>query len=424
MKILVVGNGGREHAIIWKIRQNPKVEKIYCAPGNGGIRNLADCVPIQVDDMKGLVQFAQKQKIDLTIVGPEYPLTLGIVDYFKEAGLRVFGPSKAAAEIEGSKVFTKNLMAKYKIPSAGYQTFDKAENAIQYIGKTNPPYVLKADGLAAGKGVLICQSRAEAYDGIEQIMQDKKFGEAGNRLVIEEFMEGEEASILCITDGETIVPLPSAQDHKAIFEGDQGPNTGGMGAYAPAPVITPLMEKLVFEKILKPTVQAMKQEGRPYCGILYAGLMITSEGPKVVEFNCRFGDPEIQAIVPLIETDLIDMMNAAIDGRLSDMQVEIKKGSAVCVVMASGGYPGKYEKGKVIHGLSREYPDTMVFHAGTDFVKGQHVTSGGRVLGVTSVGNTITEAIRTAYHAVGKITFDGAYYRRDIGHRALKRLVK
>ena len=421
MKVLLVGNGGREHALAWKIKQSDKVDKIYCAPGNGGIQDLAECVNIPVTDMKGLVQFAQKNKVDLTIAGPELPLTLGVVDHFQQAGLRIFGPSKAAAEIEGSKVFTKDLMAKYNIPSAKYQNFDNAEDAIQYIGNNSPPFVLKADGLAAGKGVIICMSRAEAYDGIEQIMQDKKFGEAGNRMVIEDFMEGEEASVLCITDGETIITLPSAQDHKAIFEGDKGPNTGGMGAYSPAPVITSEMGKIVYDKILKPTINAMEKEGRPYRGVLYAGLMITSEGPKVVEFNCRFGDPEIQAIVPLIDSDIIDLMNGAIDGNLKDIDIRIKNESSVCVVIASGGYPGSYEKGKVIYGAEKRYPETVIFHAGTDFVKNNYVTSGGRVLGVTSTGNTITEAIRTAYHAVGKITFDGAYYRRDIGHRALKR---
>ena len=421
MKILVVGSGGREHALVWKIKQNSEVMKVYCAPGNGGISRIAECVDIEVTDLKGLAQFAEKNKIDLTVVGPELPLTLGIVDLFRENGLTIFGPDKKAAELEGSKGFSKDLMAKYHIPTAEYQIFTDPEEAIRYINGKKIPMVLKADGLAAGKGVLICATRGEAYDGVERIMKKKDFGEAGSRLVIEECLTGEEASVLAITDGNHFIVLPAAQDHKAIFEGDQGTNTGGMGAYAPAPVMNDTLLETVVEKILQPTINGMKAEGRPYSGVLYAGLMITSGGPKILEYNCRFGDPEIQAILPLLETDLVELMMASIDGKCGEVHPELRKDSAVCVVMASGGYPGTYEKGKTIHGLDQVDPDIIVFHAGTKRRGDELLTSGGRVLGVTAIGENIKSAIDKVYGAVGKITFDGAYYRRDIGHRALKR---
>ncbi|MFH1943790.1 MAG: phosphoribosylamine--glycine ligase [bacterium] len=421
MKVLIVGSGGREHAIVWKIGRSPRVEKVFCVPGNGGIARNVQCVDIDVTDLKGLARFAEKENIDLTVVGPELPLTLGIVDRFQERGLCVFGPNMLAAEIEGSKGFAKDLMAKYRIPTGEYAIFTHAEEATQYIHDNDPPFVLKADGLAAGKGVLLCDSRGEAFDGIDSIMKNKDFGEAGNRLVIEEFLKGEEASVLAISDGENFVVLPAAQDHKAVFEGDKGPNTGGMGAYAPAPVITPKMLEAVVEKILLPTVRGMKAEGRTYRGVLYAGLMMTSGGPKVLEFNCRFGDPEIQAILPLVETDLVDLMMASIEGRMKDISIKIRDDAAVCVVMASGGYPGSYEKGKVISGLDGVASDVLVFHAGTKKKGDDIVTSGGRVLGVTAVEGDISSAIDKVYKAVGRITFDGAYYRRDIGHRALKR---
>jgi phosphoribosylamine--glycine ligase len=422
MKILVIGNGGREHALVWKINQSPMVEKLYCAQGNGGIAQIAECVDIEPTGIKGLVRFAKKNRIDLTVVGPELPLTMGIVDHFEKAGLKIFGPNKKAAEIEGSKRFTKDLMAKYNIPSAEYRVFTKYKEAVQYIHEKESPLVLKADGLAAGKGVLVCHSRTEAFEGAERILKNREFGDAGNCLIIEECLVGEEASVLAITDGERLVTLPAAQDHKAIFEGDTGPNTGGMGAYAPAPVVTSKMLDVVKEKILIPTIHGMKKEGRPYRGVLYAGLMFTREGPKVLEFNCRFGDPEIQAILPLIDTDLVVLIQACLEGRLNEDLIKIKNKAAVCVVMASGGYPGSYEKGKAIRGLDTVFDETMVFHAGTKLKNGEVVTSGGRVLGVTAVDDSIQSAIQKVYEAVGKITFDMAYYRRDIGHRALQRI--
>lgn len=421
MKVLVVGSGGREHALTWKLLQSPKVERLYCAPGNGGITKIAECVQIDVTDFKGLIHFAQKKKIDLTVVGPELPLTEGIVDRFQEKGLKIFGPNQKAAEIEGSKAFAKDLMAKYRIPSAQYRSFTDPDEAVKYINQQSTPLVLKADGLAAGKGVLICYSRAEAYEGVDRIMREKSFGDAGNCLVVEEFLTGEEASILAITDGEEMVLLPAAQDHKAIFEGDKGPNTGGMGAYAPATVIGGKFIEIVKKKVLLPTLKGMREEGRPYKGVLYAGLMITKTGPKVLEYNCRFGDPEIQAILPLLKSDLIDLILASIDGSMSKVVPKIKNESAVCVVMASGGYPGSYEKDKVIHGLNDVDKAVTVFHAGTR-IKGRYIlTSGGRVLGVTAIGKSIRSAIDRVYQNIGKITFDGAYYRKDIGHRALNR---
>jgi phosphoribosylamine--glycine ligase len=421
MKVLVIGSGGREHALVWKILKSPKVKKVYCAPGNGGIGQVTECVDIDVVDLKSLVNFARKKRIDLTVVGPELPLTLGIVDRFQEAGLTIFGPDKKAAEIEGSKGFAKDLMKKYKVPTAQYDIFTMAEDAVQAIHKMKPPLVLKADGLAAGKGVLICQNRNEAFEGVDQIMQEKRFGDAGNRLIIEEFLRGEEASILAVTDGNDLVVLPHSQDHKAVFEGDRGPNTGGMGAYSPTPAITDDMIKTIRDKILIPTIRGMKQEGRTYRGVLYVGLMMTSGGPKVLEYNCRFGDPETQAVLPLVKSDLVDLMMAAIEGNIGKTNVEIQNETAVCVVMASGGYPGSYEKGKVINGLDRVNKGITVFHAGTKKKGKQLVTSGGRVLGVTALGDTIQNAVEHVYRAVGQITFDGAYYRRDIAHRALKR---
>ncbi|MFC1569832.1 phosphoribosylamine--glycine ligase, partial [bacterium] len=362
-----------------------------------------------------------KNAIDLTVIGPELPLTLGIVDAFQKNDLTVFGPNKRAAILEGSKVFTKDFLAKYNIPTADYQTFNNPEEAVQYIHNNNPPFVLKADGLAAGKGVLICHSRSDAFQGIEDIMETKKFGDAGNYLVIEEFMTGEEASILAITDGENFITLPTAQDHKAIFEGDKGPNTGGMGAYAPAPVVDDQLLKRIESEIIRPTIEGMKSEDRLYQGVLYAGLMITQEGPKIVEYNCRFGDPEIQAILPLLKTDIVDLMMEVAEGRLKTKQPEASPESCICVVMASGGYPGSYKKGKAIYGLDDADEHVMVFHAGTKKEGDQIVTSGGRVLGVTATGKTFLQARERAYQTVGKIAFDGAYYRKDIGHRALKK---
>jgi phosphoribosylamine---glycine ligase len=421
MNVLVVGGGGREHALVWKISKSPYIEKIYCAPGNAGIADLAECVDIPVTDIKGLVQFAEKNAVDLTVVGPELPLSLGLVDALSKRGLTAFGPTKKAAQVEGSKSYAKSLMVRFGIPTAAYHEFTKPDLASAHLLKAAYPCVLKADGLAEGKGVLICAGRKEALDGLDRIMRRKDFGEAGKKLIVEEMLTGEEASVLALTDGEKIVLLPSAQDHKAVFEGDRGPNTGGMGAYSPAPVITPALLQTVRETVFVPMIRGMRTMGIPYRGVLYAGLMITASGPKVLEFNCRFGDPETQAILPLIRTDLVDLLIECAEGRLKNETVEIDGGSSVCVVMASGGYPGTYEKGKVIQGLGSVPPDVRVFHAGTKKKDGSVVTSGGRVLGVTATGETIARAIEKAYQAVGRITFDGAYFRSDIGHRALKR---
>ncbi len=421
MNVLVVGSGGREHVLVWKLKQSNKIDKLYCAPGNGGIAQMAECVDIDVSNIKSLVSFAKRKKIDVTIVGPELPLTMGIVDEFEANGLNVFGPKLYAAQLEGSKQFAKDFMRKYKIPTADYQVFENPEKAIQYINSNQPPFVLKADGLAAGKGVSICESRGEAFEIIEKIMVQKIFGDAGNTLVIEEFLRGEEASVLAISDGENILVLPPSQDHKAVFEGDKGPNTGGMGAYAPAPLVTPDLLKVIEDKILMPVIEGMKAEGCPYTGVLYAGLMMTTEGPKVVEFNCRFGDPEVQAILPLVETDLIEIIESTGNKSLDHLKMKIKPQSAICVVMASGGYPGPYEKDKQIYGLDDLSDEIIVFHAGTRLKNGRLFTSGGRVLGVTATGNDLKTAIDTAYQAIGNITFDKAYYRKDIGFKAFKK---
>ncbi|OPX21912.1 MAG: phosphoribosylamine--glycine ligase [Candidatus Latescibacteria bacterium 4484_107] len=424
MKILVIGSGGREHTLVWKIAQSADVDRLYAAPGNPGMAQLAECVDIQADDTDGLLVFALRERIDLTVVGPEVPLALGIVDRFEERGLKIFGPSGRAAQIESSKGFSKDLMAKYGIPTARYQRFTFSEEAVRYVREQGAPIVVKADGLAAGKGVLICRTQAEAVEAVRTIMEDQAFGAAGKEVVVEEFLEGEEASILALTDGETILPLVASQDHKAIFDGDRGPNTGGMGAYAPAPVVTEAVAQRVMEQVLRPAVDGMAKEGRIYKGVLYAGLMIADGKLKVVEFNCRFGDPESQVVLPLLKTDLVALMMAVAEGRLGEMSLEESDASAVCVVMASEGYPGSYEKGKRITGLdtAREMDDVVVFHAGTGVRDGNIVTNGGRVLGVTAMGADIGRAIDRAYEAVGKINFEGAYYRRDIGAKALTRL--
>jgi phosphoribosylamine--glycine ligase len=421
MNILVVGGGGREHAMVWKISRSPYTETIYCAPGNAGISQLAQCVDIPVTDIKRLLHFAEKNSVDLTVVGPELPLSLGIVDLFHKNGRTIFGPSQRAAQIEASKVFAKAVMTKFNIPTAEYKEFLNAGDAEEYIKKKEPPFVVKADGLAEGKGVLICTNRKEALDGVNNIMKKKVFGDAGDKLIIEEYLTGEEASVLAITDGEKIAVLPSAQDHKAIFEGDTGPNTGGMGAYAPATITTPQMLQAVRNRVFIPLIRGLQDMGIPYRGVIYAGLMITPNGPKVLEFNCRFGDPETQAILPLLKTDLVDLMIESAEGRLKNEVVQISNQWAVCVVMASGGYPGHYEKGKVIQGVNQVPKDVLVFHAGTKRKDDHLVTSGGRVLGVTALGDSISLAIEKAYKAIGKIAFDGAYYRRDIGQKALAR---
>lgn len=421
MKVFVVGGGGREHALVWKLSKSKYVEQISCAPGNPGISETALCENIPASDVKELARYAERNQFDLTVVGPELPLSLGIVDEFQKRELPIFGPTRKAAAIESSKVFAKETMVKYKIPTADFRVFSEINRALKHIQEHQPPFVLKADGLAEGKGVLICPNRDEAVKGVERIMKQKAFGDAGKRMIIEECLVGEEVSVLAITDGETVVTLPPAQDHKAAFEGDEGPNTGGMGAYAPAPALTPQLQETVKQTIILPLIRGLKSEGRIYRGVLYVGLMLTHEGPKVLEFNCRFGDPETQVILPLLKTDLVDLMSESVDGKLKNQPVELWNKSAVCVVMASGGYPGKYEKGKAIQGLENAYTDVQVFHAGTKFKNGDVVTHGGRVLGVTATGGTISEAIEKAYQAVGKITFDGAYYRKDIGHRALVR---
>ncbi|MCK5327218.1 MAG: phosphoribosylamine--glycine ligase [Candidatus Latescibacteria bacterium] len=424
MRILVVGGGGREHTLVWKIAQSTEVGRLYAAPGNPGMAQLAECVDIGADDTDKLLAFAIRERIDLTVVGPEVPLALGIVDRFEERGLKIFGPSGKAAELESSKGFSKDLMAKYGIPTARYGRFTSSEEAVRYVREQGAPIVVKADGLAAGKGVLICRTQAEALEAVRTIMEDQAFGAAGQEVVVEEFLEGEEASILALTDGETILPLVASQDHKAIFDGDGGPNTGGMGAYAPAPVVTEAVLERVMEQVLRPAVDGMAKEGRLYKGVLYAGLMIKDEKLKVVEFNCRFGDPESQVVLPLLKTDLVALMMAVAEGRLGEMKLQESDDAAVCVVMASGGYPGSYEKGKRITGLeaAREMDDVVVFHAGTAERDGAIVTDGGRVLGVTAVGADIGCAIDRAYEAVGKIHFEGAYYRKDIGAKALARL--
>jgi phosphoribosylamine---glycine ligase len=423
MKVLVIGGGGREHALVWKISQSRKVEKIFCAPGNAGIAPIAECIPIGAEDVSSLLAFAEKERIDLTVVGPEAPLTLGIVDTFTARGLRIFGPSRKAAEIEGSKVLSKEIMKKYGIPSADFQAFEDFQKAAKYIRGKNSPLVIKADGLAAGKGVILCQNAGEALAALNRIMIQKEFGAAGQRVVVEEFLQGEEASFLVFTDGEALLPLPTSQDHKAIYDGDRGPNTGGMGAYSPAPVVTEKVHRAAMETILLPTVRAMASEGRKYRGVLYAGLMIKDGQAKVLEFNARFGDPETQPLLMRMKSDLVPILEATIEGGVDRLQVEWDPRSTVCVVMASGGYPGSYPKGKIITGLEEaaKIPDAVVFHAGTALKEGQVVTSGGRVLGVTAIGSGIRGAIETAYRAVGKITWEGMQYRKDIGRRALER---
>ena len=420
MKVLVIGSGGREHSLVWKLNQSPRVTKIFCAPGNAGIGKIAESVAISAEDVKGLLKFAVKEKIDLTIVGPEVSLTLGVVDAFEKKGLRIFGPAKKAAVLEGSKVFTKKFMQDYNIPTAGFTVFRKRQKAIEYVERIGAPVVIKADGLAAGKGVIVAQTVKEAIEAIDIIMKDKAFGDAGNRVVVEDFMTGEEASFLAFTDGSTVLPLPTSQDHKPIFDDDKGPNTGGMGAYSPAPVVTPALEKQVMNKIMIPTVKGMAKEGRPYKGVLYAGLMIKDGKARVVEFNCRFGDPEAQPLLMRLKTDLVDICEAVIDGRLNTISLEIDPRPTVCVVMASGGYPGSYKKGKVISGLdaAAKEESVVVFHAGTAVEKGRTVTAGGRVLGVTALGNDLDEAISRAYKTVAMIDWPGCFYRKDIGAKA------
>lgn len=424
MKILVVGSGGREHTIVWKLKQSPKVEQLYCAPGNAGIAELAECVPVKADDIQGLLDFAKEKQIDLAVIGPEIPLVAGVVDQFEAAGIKVFGPSKKAAQLEGSKAFAKKIMKKYKVPTAAYETFTDLQKAKEHIFMSKFPVVIKADGLAAGKGVTVATSLVEATKALEDAMQNKVFGDSGATVVIEECLQGEEASILAFVDGKNFKTMVSSQDHKRIYDGDKGPNTGGMGTYSPAPIINNTMLAEIENKVIKPTIDGMAKEGADYKGVLYAGLMITKEGPKVIEYNCRFGDPETQVVLPQLDSDLVDALLACVDGTVDQLQLSWKQGAAVCVVLASEGYPGKYDKGMEIQGLDmlRDKEDTVVFHAGTVLDNGVVKTSGGRVLGVTALGGDIKKAIKKAYDSVKKVQFEGMYYRKDIGKKALKYL--
>ncbi len=422
MKVLVVGSGGREHAIVWRLKKNSNIEKIYCAPGNAGIGLDAECVPIGAMEFDKLVDFAKKENIDFTIIGMDNPLVGGVVDVFEKEGLRVFGPRKNAAIIEGSKAFSKDLMKKYGIPTAKYESFTDYEEAKKYLDSQEMPIVIKADGLALGKGVLICMTREEAEEGLKEIMLDKKFGSAGNAVVIEEFLQGPEVSVLSFCDGKTVVPMVSAQDHKRALDGDKGLNTGGMGTFSPSVFYTEEMNEECMKTIFQPTVDAMAKEGRPFVGILYFGLMLTKDGMKVIEYNARFGDPETQVVLPRLKTDLLEIMEACVDGKLADMNIEWYDNAAVCVVLASGGYPVEYEKGFEIKGLDeiKKYDDIVVFHAGTAEKDGKLVTNGGRVLGITGIGNDINEAIKTAYEGVEIVDFDKKHFRTDIGRKEYK----
>ena len=423
MKVLVIGGGGREHAIVWKLSQSSKVDKIYCCPGNAGISEIAECINVDDNNFEAVADFVKYEGVDLTIVGPEAPLSKGIVDVFERNGRKILGPNSKAAQLEGSKVFSKDLMKRYGIPTAEYKVFTSYLHAEDYVRMKGAPIVIKADGLAAGKGVIIAKTVDEAIAGLKLIMKDRAFGEAGNRVVVEEWLDGEEASFMAFTDGKTILPMVSSQDHKRIFDGDKGPNTGGMGAYSPAPVITPELESVIMEKVMRPTVKGLQAEGIKYKGILYAGLMIKDNKPYTLEFNCRLGDPETQPVLSRLKTDLIDIALAIADERLSGINLEWKSDASVCIVAASKGYPGAYEKGKVIKGLddAGKMDDIVVFHAGTSFNKNKLVTAGGRVLGVTALGKDIKDAKEKAYKAIEKIHFSGMHYRKDIADRAIKR---
>lgn len=420
MNVLVIGSGGREHTIAWKLLQSPQVKKVYCAPGNGGTAQIAQNVPIGVNDFAALAQFVKDEGIDLTVVGPEDPLLGGIVDFFEERNLPIFGPNGRAAMIEGSKSFAKRLMMRYNIPTSAYESFIDYESAIAYVREQGAPIVIKADGLAAGKGVVVAETLEEAEEALRQIMEESIFGEAGTRVVVEECMFGEELSLLSFVDGETVKPMITSQDHKRIFNDDRGPNTGGMGTYAPVPQMSEELVDQIVETIVKPMAKGMAQDGIPFKGILYTGLMITEQGPKVVEFNARFGDPETQVILPLLETDLLEIVVATIKGELDAVDVKWKKGSAVCVVMAAPGYPGDYPKGQMIEGLDRTGENVTVFHAGTKAAEEGIVTSGGRVLGVTATGEDLEKARAAAYETVQAISFEGAQYRTDIAAKAMR----
>ncbi len=419
MKVLVIGGGGREHTLVWKIKQSKKVSSIYCAPGNAGIAEIAECVDIKAEDINSLLRFAKEHHINLTVVGPEAPLVAGVVDEFKKEGLRVFGPDKRAAQIEGSKVWAKNILNKYQIPTGKAEIFDNPKVAVGYATRQKMPLVIKADGLAAGKGVIIANNEEEIRKAIDLIMVKESFGEAGKRVIIEEYLEGEEFSFIALTDGRDLLPLALAQDYKKVYDGDKGPNTGGMGCYSPVPLVSPQTYNLSWDKILKKIIYALFREGVKYQGVIYAGLIQTKDGPKVLEFNCRFGDPENQVIIPRLESDLIEIMEAVIEERLGKIKIVWSDKVALCVVLSSGDYPGSYEKGKIITGLkdAQILEGVILFQAGSAKKNGKVVTSGGRVLGVTALGSNFEEAIGKAYQAVEKIHFEGMHYRKDIGLR-------
>jgi len=419
--ILVVGSGGREHAMCVALAASKRQPKLYCAPGNAGIAQVAECVPLKAEDVPGLVKWCKEHKPNLVVVGPEIPLCMGLADELLKEGFQVFGPTKDGAQMEGSKDFTKQLLLENGVPTAKAATFTDLQSALAYVRKEGAPIVIKADGLAAGKGVTVCETVAQAEAALQEAMGQKVFGDAGNKVVIEECLIGEEASILAFVDGESIIPMVSAQDHKRVFDGDKGPNTGGMGAYSPAPVVTKDLDVIILERILKPTVAGLKKRGITYKGVLYAGLMITKDGPKVIEYNCRFGDPETQVVLPRLKTDFVNICMAVAQGKLSHLKIEWDERPAACVVMASQGYPGNYPKGKGIEGLEKavRVPDVSIYHAGTSLADGKVVTSGGRVLCVTGLGATLEDAVGAAYKGVGEIKFEGAQYRKDIAWRAL-----
>jgi phosphoribosylamine---glycine ligase len=422
LKILIIGSGGREHALTWKLAQGEN--ELYCAPGNGGIVDLAKCINVNPEDIPALLKLANELKVDLVVVGPEAPLVLGIADEFQKHRIPIFAPKKEAARLEGEKIFAKELMRKYNIPTAQFEIFHDEKKAKNYIEAKGTPIVIKASGLAAGKGAMVCQTKEDAFNAIERSLVQREFGTAGETIVIEKFLTGEEASIIAITDGKTIKPLISSQDHKALLDGDKGPNTGGLGAYAPAPLINEKLEKEIQFKIFNPLLAAFQKEGIEYSGVIYAGIIITAQGPFVLEFNCRFGDPETQPILTLLKSDLAQLMLSTINGKLADVELEWKKNYALCVVAASAGYPGKYEKGKEITGDLQNRDDVIIFHAGTERRNGKLYTAGGRVLGVTGIGTSLSQAKAKAYQALKQINFAGIYYRTDIGDKGIRRLEK
>jgi len=418
MKILLVGGGGREHALAWKLKQSPLLKELYCAPGNPGMAELGNCIGLKANDIPGLLAFAKERRIDLTVVGPEDPLAQGIVDAFEKDGLKIFGPSRSAARLESSKAFAKQLLEKKNVPASNGAIFSDWETAVLFIRTHGAPVVVKADGLAAGKGAVVARTEQEGYAALEMMMKENALGEAGKTVVIEEFLEGEEASVLAFVDGEHVLPLLPAQDHKPVFDDDKGPNTGGMGAYAPTGAVKESHSQVILDKIFHPTLEGLRDEGVTYRGILYAGLMMTREGPRVIEYNCRFGDPEVQPLMMLLENDLLELLLATCEGRLDKIVLKWKPGASVCVVLASQGYPGAYEKGKEITGIAEaEKEGAVVFHAGTAEREGKLCTAGGRVLGVTAQGETFTKALDKTDRAVGKVRFEGAHFRKDIGLR-------